>query len=431
MAADEKNSDAGLVQVLLQAHFETMAAIQSILSMSEGEAIQAAKTILSKMMSSCSSVTSHVIKPDGSLMPTEAFAPTRSGTPKRKKQAALTDPSPMKPMAQPSFASAEHLSGSPGVRMSPKRRKAAASKKGVSFTPKKKSPIKGLKRGVRWRDDTEEGTLAEFEKTPQKVEQTDSVPSSDNTIPLSLRPDQPLPEPSLSANDSLDSSPIPAPPTVSLEAKPKNNRFKAGFLAKKTDGSPLPPTLTQFSSDSDHSPLRELEPSKAGNRSSLHHVENVSNDVTPCDSGNNSGSEREDTWTASKNDAMKINKAVKRASMAAPSSTQPLQRQRRRSPTPSSSASPPNENLFTASHARRMVKSEKENDWKASILSPRTAPVVKHPAQRRTTMGSDRPQSRDSSITGREAVRLSSAAITGSGGGPRGSLLVGGKGAWR
>ena len=426
VAVDEKNSDAGLVQVLIQAHFETMAAIQSILAMNETGAIQAAKTILGKILGSCSTVLSHVIKPDGSLVPTEAFAPTRSGTPRRKKTAALYDPSPMKPIAPPQLAHAEHLSGSP-VKMSPRRRKAAGGKKVISFTPKKKSPVKGLKRAVRWRDDTEEGALAEFEKTPQRLEQIDSAPSSDSTIPISIRPDNPLSQQLAGADDSFGSSPIPAPPTVHIEPKTKNNRFKAGFLAKKTDGSPLPPTLTQFSSDSDHSPLREIEPSKAGNRSSLRHVETISSDVTPNDSGNNSGSEREDSWKTDKSDAHRINKAVKRASMAAPSSANSI-KHRRRSPTPSSSGSPPSENsLFTASHARRMVKSEKENA-RDSILSPRTAPVVKHPAQRRTTMGGDRP--RDSSITGKEAVRLSS-AVTSSGGGNRGSLLVGGKTVWR
>lgn len=425
VATDEKNSDAGLVQVLLQAHFETMAAIRSILAMGESDAIQAAKVILGKILGSCGTVTSHVIKPDGSLVPTEAFAPTKSGTPKRKKTAALYDPSPLKPVAPPSFAQAAFLSGSP-VKPSPKRRKAVPGKKGVAFTPKKKSPVKGLKRGVRWRDDTEEGTLAEFEKTPQRLEQTDKAPSQDSTIPVSRRPGNPFPQLLEDVEDSLNSSPLPAPPVVHMEPKPKNNRFQAGFLAKKTDGSPLPPTLTQFSSDSDHSPLREIEPSKAANRSSLHRVETVPSDVTPNDSGSNSGSEREDAWKSNKNNTSRFNKAVKRASMAAPLAANGV-KNRRRSPTPSS-GSPPNENLlFTASHARRMVKSEKENA-RESILSPRTAPVVKHPAQRRTTTGGDR--TRDSSISGRDVFRLSS-AITSSGGGNRGSLLVGAKGAWR
>jgi kinesin family protein 18/19 len=51
--------------------------------------------------------------------------------------------------------------------------------------------------------------------------------------------------------------------------------------------------------------------------------------------------------------------------------------------------SPPNENnLFTASHARRMVKSEKDPSFHTSVLSPRTAPVMKN--NRRTTIGEGR-----------------------------------------
>ena len=424
VAEDEKGSEAGIVQVLLQTHFETMAAIQSIMAMSEGEAIDSARRILGKILTACTTVTSHVIKPDGSLIPAQAFPPTRNGTPKRKKQMVLGGPSPLRPILPPSFVNANFV-GSP-VRPSPKRRKAVAPKKGVSFTPKKKSPGKGLKRGVRWRDDTEQGTLAEFEKTPQRDHLTPDTSSIEPTIGL--------PPPTSSSLDadhcmaaSDDDSPLPAPPVVSLGSKSKISRFKTGFLAKKTDGSPLPPTMTQLSSDSETSPLRELTPSTAGNRSSLQHVQNA-NDITPTDNTSNSGSESEDRWKATRTDAVQIKTAMKRASMAAPSSTTSTNRQRRRSPAGTSSGSPPNENLFTASHARRMVRSDKENDWKASILSPRTAPVVKHAGQRRTTMGSDgRP--RDSSTLGKDSGRLS--AVMGSGGSQRGSLMVTGKGAWR
>ena len=425
VAEDERAGDAATVQVLLQTHFETIAAIHNIMSMSEEDAVDVARNILRKVLTSCNTVTSHVIKPDGSLMPTEAFPPTRAGTPKRKKQIGL---SPFKPMLPPPLAAVSNSSGSP-VRQSPKRRKAATAKKGVSFTPKKKSPGKLLKRGVRWRDDTEEGTLAEFEKTPQRTELT---PELSSTEPPSLMAPSATTthqiDQTIDGSDLTESSPIPA---TSLERKPKHNRFKAGFLAKKTDGSPLPPTLTQFSSDSDQSPLRELEPGKASNRSSsLSHVHNVNSNSVTNENGSSSGSDREESWKANKKDAMQIKAAVKRRSSVAPSSTNPLHRQqRRKSPTGASSGSPPNDNtMFTASHARRMVKSEKENDWKASILSPRTAPVIKHTGPRRTTMGETRP--RESGITSREGVRLST-TVTGSGGHARGSLLVGGKSNWR
>lgn len=424
IAADEKGGEASLVQTLLQCNFETIAAIQNITSLSEEQAVESAKIILGKLMSSCTRVTAHIIKPDGSLMPMEAFPPTRTGTPKRKKQVMLGGPSPMKLPMPVAAAPTGQYAASP-VRLSPKRRKVPGSaKKGISFTPKKKSPGKGLKRGVRWRDDLEDGTLAEFERTPQRPNLTPTSSSADNTLELPPRPE--LSSDIVIAEDPVDSSPLPVAPLASSDSKPKNNRFMAGFLAKKSDGSPVPPTLTQLSSDSDHSPLQEIEPGKASNRSSLHHVENVNSNMASHDS---SSSELEDKWSANKVNAIKINKAVKRASIAGGPTAAHINRQRRRSPTPSTTGSPPSENnLFTASHARRMVKSEKENEWKTGILSPRTAPVVKHAAQRRTTMGSDRP--RDSSFMSRDAVRLSG-AIHGTAGHSRGSLSIGNKGIWR
>jgi kinesin family protein 18/19 len=64
--------------------------------------------------------------------------------------------------------------------------------------------------------------------------------------------------------------------------------------------------------------------------------------------------------------------------------------------------SPPNENnLFTASHARRMVNSQKESMFSASVLSPRTAPVMKNNT-RRTTIG----EGRQASGMASQAIRL-------------------------
>ncbi|KAG8533664.1 uncharacterized protein KY384_001405 [Bacidia gigantensis] len=417
VAEDEKTSEAGLVQVLLQAHFETMAAIQDLLAMSEDEAVEAAKGILGKLLKSCTSVISHVIKPDGSLMPNEAFPPSQKGTPKRKKQYAIGAPSPMKAMLPPAVTKIASFE-SPS-KASPRRRKAMAARKGISFTPKKKSPVKNSKRGVRWRDDTDEGTLAEFEKTPQKL---DSTPDTSSVEPAGSEPSlASMPNDSnSSATMSDDDSPVPAPPVVTSEPKSKNNRFKTGFLAKRTDGSPLPPTLTQLSSDSDTSPLRELTPLTAGNHSSLQHVQNAA-DISASANVDNSGSESEDRWRANKSDAMQIKSAMKRASMAASGSVG-ANRQRRRSPTGSASGSPPPDTLFTASHARRMVKSDKENDWKTNILSPHTAPVVKYSGSRRTTMAGEG-RMRDSAGPAKDAVRLSGAMLPPS----RGSLVTTGK----
>ena len=127
------------------------------------------------------------------------------------------------------------------------------------------------------------------------------------------------------------------------------------------------PTLTQLSSDSDTSPLRDIDPSKAANRSSLSYVESV----TPNDSASNSGSDEENGWNANKSDAMQIKTAIKRVSAVAPSGANAINRHRRRSPTNASSGSPPNDSaMFTASHARRMVKSEKRARLQGQHIEP-------------------------------------------------------------
>ncbi|OAX82615.1 hypothetical protein ACJ72_03040 [Emergomyces africanus] len=135
-----------------------------------------------------------------------------------------------------------------------------------------------------------------------------------------------------------------------------------------------------------------------------------------------------------KSDAMTIHSAMRRisgahqggnlASMAAVNRVH-----RRRSPTAATSASPPNESshsMFSASQARRMVKSEKEHDSRISVLSPRTVPIVKGNGQRRTTFG----DAKQIGLASREGIRLSSATISG-GGSLRGSLQPGTKGSWR
>ncbi|KAI6910527.1 kinesin-domain-containing protein [Hortaea werneckii] len=224
----DKSGEAGLMSVLLTAHFETIAILNQILQMSEEEAVAAAREVLGKLLQSCTEATGQVIKPDGGLQITEAVPPTKSGTPRKRKQMSLMGPSPMKSKVRQSIShdrnSAAFPSGlpphmasemqntrsssspadsasprtslapsssSPAPRSlsSPRRRVklGGAARKGVSFsaggTPqtqqqqqvpsrtaskKKSSPSK--KRVVRWRDDAEDaGPLVEFQATPKKT----------------------------------------------------------------------------------------------------------------------------------------------------------------------------------------------------------------------------------------------------------------------
>jgi kinesin family protein 18/19 len=408
ISEQEKPGDMAMIQVLLQSHFETISAVENIMCLSEEEAIEAGKQVLNKILNSCSSVVSSVVKPDGSLPPVDALLPS-SGTPKRRKKQSLAGGTPGKVLSA-AVTLAPHVPSSP-VKNTPRRRKVGIVRKGISFNPK--TSMKPTKRVVRWKDDEQDGSLAEFEKTPQKHQSTPE-PSLPRISPV-LRG---IPVYNRSGNGSTDSSPAPAPPEPALGIHGKNSRFKAGFLAKKTNGSPMPPKLTRLSSsDNEHSsPLRDIENSFL-NRPSLDRPSKIAVRASSGSYGS-SPSDSERSWKADRTEAIQINSAMKRLSggqsgggtASAAGST--IRVQRRRSPTAASLSSSPNENvMFTASQARRMVKSEREHDPKTSVLAPRALSVTKNTGQRRTTFGDIRP--REISLTSRDAMRLSAMAAPG------------------
>ncbi|KAB5578762.1 kinesin [Coniochaeta sp. 2T2.1] len=266
----DKSGDAAILQVLLTAQFDTIATLSETLNMSESDAVSHAKSIINRLLEVGYSAAGQVIKPDGSIKTTEMFPPTKRGTPKRKKAAVLINP---KPVAPPAFASSvsattEEAIASP-MKSSPRRRKIIVRKGGVSFTPvKKKSPA--ARRMVRWRDDETESGLADFEKTPQRIDSTPEGTSPAKAVP-------PLPQlPSYLNQDDThsDSSPSLTAPDISSFGATKPNRFQAGFLSKSrpsaASGSPIPPTLSlnlASGSDTDErpSPLRSIPVSRAGN----------------------------------------------------------------------------------------------------------------------------------------------------------------------
>ena len=443
----DKMAEAATVQVLLEAHFETIGLVNQVLHMDEAQAVHAARTILQKILTTCSDATNHMIHPDGQSVTDESFPP-RHGTPKRRKPNHLPGPSPMAMMTtarsmDPALSMASQLRSTP-VKASPRKRKVVLVKKNVTFTPKKKTPSK---RGVRWKDDVENGSLTEFAKTPQRLDFTPDNDPPAHQLPLHLPPSPRTTESTVTAPMPLDStitpadtsnlespSPMPAKPVASFDVRAaKNSRFLTGFLSKKSEGSPPPPSMTPLpASDSEHSPLRDLAPSKASNRSALHRsVTAMGDESSVHENGNHSSSETEQTtMRIRRSDAIAIRSAMKRASSISGSSSSGSSgngnrrpRQRRRSPGGgASSCSPPNDlAMFTASHARRMVKGDKEN--LNNVLSPRTTPVIKN--VRRTTVSESRHSS--SGIAGREAVRIGG---TGSGSGSRGRDSSG-KGVWR
>ena len=429
----EKGGDAAIVQVLVQAHIETVAILSQITQMEEEDAVQAARKVLTRIMTSCTNATSQAIRPDGGLPGTEFFAPSHKGTPKRRKPVNIKGPSPMRSIPMPTLTESSHTTSSPmKSAASPRRRKmGGATKKGIQFaSPKKKSPSKA-KRGVRWRDDTENGTLAEFQATPEHIEPTPTTSATE------------LPPPTFSTRSiptlvldktSSGSSPIPTPPKTSMIMKPSTSRFQAGYLLKKNDGSPNAPTMMGFYSDSDNSPIAPLREigSNAVRPSApvMAPYDAISTDANTAENGGNSSGSEGDRWDLA--DARKIGSAMKRRSSTNQGSMARAYAHRRRSPTAATQITPPNnENtLFSASAARRMVnKSERASDFQNSVLSPRSAPIMKAPA-RRTTMatmivpGEDQP---------REAIKIgmNSAPLRLMSTGSRGSLMGGSKSIWR
>jgi kinesin family protein 18/19 len=260
----DKAGDAAVLQVLLAAQFEILSSLADTLNMSEEEAVAHAKAMVSRLLETGYSAASHVVKPDGSMMPVEMFPPTKRGTPKRKKSLSLHP----KSIPAPVFSAVQQQALASPVKASPRRRKLG--RKSVAFTPVKK------KHSVRWRDDeSEQGTLADYEKTPQKFPSPEKPSPED---PLPTRP--PVPSYLNHTDSPRNSSPAPAVPDVSTLAHGRPSRFQAGFLSKSRvpqpgngalGSSPIaPPTLSlnlAGSSDNEDrpTPLRTVPVSRATN----------------------------------------------------------------------------------------------------------------------------------------------------------------------
>ncbi|KAF4124830.1 kinesin family member 18/19 [Geosmithia morbida] len=285
----DRMGDAAMVQQLLTAQFEMLTSMTDTLSMGEEEAVSHAKEIIHRLLEVGYKSVSQVVKPDGSLPVVDIFPPNKKGTPKRRKSLRTS----FKPVEPPSFAAAAPREASvftSPMKGSPRRRKvASATKKGISFTPVKKT--KG--RGVRWRDDeSEQGTLEDFEKTPQKrpptdeslIEQTPPPPVPAPVFePMSIVQQEPtiLEESSPKPEESeAQSATATAPPSGIPAARP--GRFQAGFLSKgprsstsQGDSPTLnPPTFSMRLSGSPSGSegrtppaLRSLDVSKMGNLS--------------------------------------------------------------------------------------------------------------------------------------------------------------------
>ncbi|KAL1901026.1 tubulin-dependent ATPase kip3 [Sporothrix stenoceras] len=242
-------TDMLMMQTLLSAQFEIMSSLSSTLSMPRDQAVAHGQRLIRKLIDAGVAACSQIVKPDPSLSAStsgshtghhfsastgssarfslggmDMFPPSKRGTPRRKRSLGGNS-SIMAPPARASLgASAQHLTASP-TKSSPRRRKVVtgASRKSVSMPTKKQGSRAGsiagssrrdsnassssFKRSVRWRDDeTEAGTLADFEKTPQKFEQSPQKPVS---IVVDAPPPSVTEEEEKLVSEDKDSQPIP------------------------------------------------------------------------------------------------------------------------------------------------------------------------------------------------------------------------------
>jgi kinesin family protein 18/19 len=229
----DKAGEAAAVQLLLQAQFEMMASIEDIMQLNATEALQKGRLILMKMLEGCTDAVTNLVKPDGNLPAVPSFnlqSPAKSASPPkpRKRFSLVGMPAPRLSLT-PSVQLAPAAPTSP-VKSSPRRRKVAAGRKAVNFTPKK-TQAKASKRSVRWKDDDEDGPLAEFQKTPQKpaAESSDDAGSeaeaepSEPTLPRGVSPiPRNIPR-KVSPSFSISPAPGPAEPTLNIQKN--GNRF--------------------------------------------------------------------------------------------------------------------------------------------------------------------------------------------------------------
>ncbi|XWW94922.1 hypothetical protein V2A60_002872 [Cordyceps javanica] len=265
----EKVGDATMLQMLLTAQFEILTSLSDILAMDEQSAVAHAKGVFIKLLDIGFASASQVVKPDGSIPTREPSSFLQKNS--VKKSSLFGQARPSEALVLPISERGNTIT-SP-LKSSPRRRKVLSpAKKAVTFTPVKKNK----KSGVRWRDDeTEEGTLADFEKTPKNFKNK----SPEGLLEAAHITRQSAEETSAPTYDQSteDESTLIIPEATSLGAS-KPSRFQAGFLSKSNRPSmlptesplPQPPTLslgfsTAPAETEEGSPLRSLDVAKRGN----------------------------------------------------------------------------------------------------------------------------------------------------------------------
>ncbi|EFX04542.1 kinesin family protein [Grosmannia clavigera kw1407] len=184
---ERKTGTGEVMQGLLAAQFRMMAALAETLEMGDEEAGERGPTVMQELLEKGVTAAGQVIRPDVSAEMAATIPLPKRGQPRRKRMSSLGYGG-YSSTARPSIGGSSYLGSHllvaaagtrPGSglglaspsKAAPRRHRVsgAGARKSVSFTPlKKKASSSSLKRSVRWRDDaSEDGTLADYEKTPQ------------------------------------------------------------------------------------------------------------------------------------------------------------------------------------------------------------------------------------------------------------------------
>ncbi|KAI5285340.1 kinesin-like protein Klp5 [Ascosphaera acerosa] len=325
---------------------------------------------------------------------------------------------------------------------------------------------KAKKRGVRWKDDIEEGKLVEFQQTPEKrttprlmperstpmkpvsaqntvgaaprspslpplveedssllspAPQASELPDTDTSFDRSISLPSAIPKRRSSSSSTESSTPLSAGAPSASQGGNSRGHTRAGYLSKRSfAGSLLSTPLSRQSLSAGSAGANKPPPLQGiGNIASLQRrISSSAFSQSSLDS-----IDEDSGLQVIKNEAKTINSALRRVSSAG-ASLLPQANRRRSS---ASAPTPPDENggMFTLSQARRMVKGEKPSELKTSVLSPRSASITKgskeHARARRSTTFADLRSMREAAASRSQEtpLRLAPTGLPGSAAGRR------------
>lgn len=445
----DAHTDSISVSVLSKAHFEIIASLNQ-LNLEDESAFDAVRKAFQELMTTCTNATSQIIRPNGELLSTQDnfIIPRLNSNTPRKKNVNGVMANLSSPLRGP-FAQVDSGAAAPPlIRPSPRAFKVGTPKKAVSFP--KKSP---KKKRVRWQDETEAEKKLVLEENKrygaEKLHQlsttsTIGITTAVNTSLINTTSD-------FSVSSTYHHHPStairyqaePYQPQVKQQAYPmeqppvrRNSKMAMGFLSRKQDTSPPPPTpqplQPQPTSNNGMSNIlgnSPLDPRNKRNNLLLSEADTsmLNNRPRPkmAFDASDATEDLSRPWKTAQAAAKDLAWSAARRRVSSGSLTKPVRTRRLR---PHHSSPESNTSVtFRVGHARRMsMVPEKENiggrghvhgerHGHATVLSPKSRSSFKSSARRITISG----RSDMAGSVGRIVPALDRAKIQGSAKPPR------------